>query len=81
MDLSTRGYYTFEVAREANKNQIKKVVEELFKVNVLGVKTIMMKAKSRKVGRMRRKVAGKPAKKAIVKLKSGEKIDLFEAGK
>lgn len=66
--------FTFEVADEANKVEVKKAVETLFSVNVLSVNMVTMPAK-------RRRVFGRPGhvpawKKAIVKLKDGETIDL-----
>lgn len=66
--------YTFKVAKDATKNQIKKAVEEAFKVEVKSVNTLNTKAKRRRVGRY----AGmsKTYKKAIVTLKSGSTIDL-----
>lgn len=75
------GWYTFAVARIANKKEIQKAVEGQFKVNVLAVKTITMKGKTRRVGRQRREVKGSSWKKAIVKLAPEQKIDLFEVSK
>lgn len=81
MDLVGWGCYTFEVDRRANKNQIKEAVEKLFQVDVLKVKTAVIKGRTRKVGRRRREVKGKSGKKALVFLKKGQKIDVFEKGK
>ena len=70
--------YVFEVRRDANKPQIKKAVEDLFKVKVVKVSTINLKGKPRRryraVGRTR------SFKKAIVFLKEGDTIRLFEGG-
>lgn len=68
--------YTFCVAREANKIEVKKAVEELFKVRVLEVTTQFMKGKPKRLGRF----FGKRSswKKAICKLKEGDKIEIFE---
>ena len=68
--------YTFEVGSGTNKNQIKKAVEAVFKVHVSAVKTIGVRGKMRRVGRS----SGKRSnwKKAIVTIKEGEKIELFE---
>lgn len=68
--------YSFEVALNANKNQIREAVESIFKVHVTDIKTIRIRGKYRRVG----KSMGKRPnwKKAIVTLKKGEKIELIE---
>ncbi len=68
--------YIFEVAKDANKPLVKKAVEELFKVRVVNVNTITIRGKRRGFGRysgMR-----KDWKKAIVTLREGDSIPLFE---
>lgn len=68
--------YTFRVAKSANKVEIKKAVEEIFKVKVESVNTINVLPKRARVGQH---VGYKPAyKKAICKLAEGDKIDAFE---
>jgi len=68
----------FEVARQANKTEIKKAVELLFKVKVEAVKTQIKVGKWRRVGRNQGQT--KNWKKAYVKLREGEKmIEYFEA--
>ena len=68
----------FEVSRHANKTEIKKAVEQLFKVKVEAVKTQIKVGKWRRVGR--NKGQTKTWKKAYVKLRQGEKmIEYFEA--
>lgn len=68
--------YTFKVAKEANKIEIKNAIEEIFKVKVLSVNIINVLPKRARVGQH---VGFKPAyKKAIVKLADGNKIDAFE---
>ncbi len=68
----------FEVAKHANKTEIKKAVEQLFKVKVEAVKTQIKVGKWRRVGR--NKGQTKTWKKAYVKLREGEKmIEYFEA--
>lgn len=67
---------SLKVDRRANKIEIRKAVETLFKTKVLDVKTLNMKGKKRRVGRNTGK---KPDwKKAIVKLAPGENIEFFE---
>ena len=68
--------YSFMVDRRANKSQIKSAVEELFKVNVDSVRTIIMPGKLKRMGRFEGKTP--TWKKAIVKLKGEEKISEFE---
>jgi large subunit ribosomal protein L23 len=68
--------YVFEVDRKANKVQIKRAVEELFKVQVEEVTTMMMHGRPKKLGRFEGRRAN--WKKALVKLKKGETIELFE---
>lgn len=68
--------YTFEVDQRANKMQIKDAVEVAFSVRVKEVNTIVMKGKRKRYGRGLTK---RPDwKKAIVTLRPGEKIELFE---
>lgn len=79
LGLSAQGYYTFAVERKATKNQIKKAVEEQFKVKVILVRTLNYKGKKRRVGKARIEFETPAFKKALVKLKKGQKIDIFEA--
>lgn len=73
--LAKENQYVFEVEKEATKSEIKKAVEENFKVDVLSVKIIKIPPKRRRLGR----ILGwkKGFKKAIVKIKEGQKIDIF----
>jgi large subunit ribosomal protein L23 len=75
--LMERGKYTFQVAREANKIQIAHAVETAFpNVKVMAVNTALMPAKTRRRGRI---VGQVPAwKKAVVTLREGDRIELFE---
>ncbi|MDH4223540.1 MAG: 50S ribosomal protein L23 [candidate division Zixibacteria bacterium] len=76
-DLRTReDKYAFKVDLKANKVEIKKAVESVFKVKVEDVHTMIMHGKVKRMGRYEGK---RPNwKKAIVKLKKGEKIEFFE---
>ncbi len=66
----------FKVAKEANKIEIKKAVEEIFKVKVDSVATINCKGKKKRLGSFEGR---RPDwKKAIVTLKKGEKLDFIE---
>lgn len=68
--------FTFEVDRKANRVEIKKAIEGIFKVNVAGVRTMQIKGKVKRRGR----IVGRRRnwKKAIVKLMPGERIEFFE---
>jgi large subunit ribosomal protein L23 len=68
--------FVFRVDRKANKLQIKKAVEELFKVKVEDVTTITVHGRPKRLGRFEGRRSD--WKKAIVKLKKGETIELFE---
>ena len=76
MKLVEEGKYTFEVKQGANKVEVKKAVEELFKVEVTAVNMMNTLRKKRRVG----KYEGlRPAvQKAIVTLAEGQKLDVFE---
>lgn len=68
------GKYFFKVSKSANKIEIKKAVEELYKVKVAHVNTITSRGKNKRV---RFKEGKTPDwKKAVVQLKEGEKIDI-----
>lgn len=77
MDLSHVGKYTFRVAKDANKIEIRDAVEKIFKVKVAKVNTLIVKGKKRRMGRF---PEGRTSdwKKAIVTLKPGQSITLFE---
>ena len=75
-DLQT-GKYTFKVAKDANKSEIKKAVEQLFGVEVAKVNTMNCLGRTKRVGRY----VGKTSdwKKAIITLTEGSKaIEFFE---
>ena len=71
-----RNQYFFEVARDANKIEIKRAVEKMFRVRVLKVRTANILGRTRRVGRS---VGNRPDwKKAYVTLGEGQRIDFFE---
>ncbi|MBK9098021.1 MAG: 50S ribosomal protein L23 [bacterium] len=76
-----KGKYGFLVNPKANKIQIAKAIEEKFNVHVTDVKTINHQGKTKTQFRKSGRFTGKTAKykKAIITLKEGEKIELFEA--
>jgi large subunit ribosomal protein L23 len=74
--LQAQGKYAFEVAGEANKEQVKQAVEKSFNVNVTQVNVITVPGKGRRIrGRV---VISPPWKKAVVTLKPGDKIEIVE---
>ena len=74
-DLTAQNQYVFKVWPRANKVQIKKAVEDVFGVNVMQVRIINVVRKKRRLG----KIEGfrKGYKKAIVKIKEGQKIEIL----
>jgi len=76
MDLLADNKYTFIVDKHANKTEIKSAIEHIFKVRVEKVYTINIKGKPKRMGRFEGKRPDR--KKAIVALKPGQKIRLFE---
>jgi len=75
--LQAQGKYAFEVAGEATKHQVKQAVEKAFKVKVTAVNVMTVPGKTRRLGR--REVLTPSWKKAVVSLKSGDKIEFFES--
>lgn len=71
-----RNQYHFEVAKDANKIEIKQAIEAIFSVKVGSVRTLQVHGKVRRQGRY----AGRRSdwKKAIVTLQPDQKIELFE---
>ena len=68
--------YTFRVHPDAHKTQVRQAVEELFGVKVVAVNMIKMPSKPKRRGMIK---GIKPGwKKAIVELKAGDKIEIFE---
>jgi large subunit ribosomal protein L23 len=73
--LEKENKYTFKVALDANKVEIKQAIEAIYGVKVLDIATIRVLPKRRRVGKYE---GFRPAyKKAIVKLAKDEKIDAF----
>jgi large subunit ribosomal protein L23 len=68
--------YSFRVHDKAHKTQIRQAIEELFDVHVEGVNVLKVQTKPKRRGMNRGKKAG--WKKAIVQLREGERIEIFE---
>ncbi len=75
---SSKGLYTFAVAKAADKIEIKKEIERLFNVHVTTVRTAIMHGKTHRVGKRRVEIARSDWKKAFVTLVKGESISLFD---
>lgn len=74
--MAENGVYVFEVDRQATKTEIRNSIEKYFDVRVSSVRTSICRGRARKTKLGVGKV--KYWKKAMVKLKEGEKITLFE---
>jgi large subunit ribosomal protein L23 len=72
----TENRYTFKVHKDAHKTQIRQAVEQLFEVHVVAVNVIKVQPKPKRRGLIQGTRPG--WKKAIVQVKAGEKIDIFE---
>ena len=76
--LSERGEYTFRIGLTATKDEVRRSVEEAYGVHVESVHTITIPSRRRAFGR---KIGVQTkAKKAIVKLRKGESIEMFKSG-
>jgi len=73
---SVHGKYTFRVHQDAHKTQIRHAIEELFEVNVVRVNIVKVQAKPKRRGQIK---GIKPGwKKAIVQLRPGQTIEVFQ---
>lgn len=75
---ANKGVYTFEVAKDAKKDEIAKEIARMFKVVVTDVRSVIMHGKTHRVGRRRTELKAADWKKVFVTVKKGEKIDLFD---
>lgn len=74
-DLVAKNKYVFKVYPKANKIEIKKAIEDLYGVDVLTVRTIIIPARKRRLGKNEGWQKG--YKKAIIKIKEGQKIEIL----
>jgi len=79
-ELAKAGKYTFKLGVNTTKGQVKKLVNTMFGVDVVSVRTMRLKEEIKRSFSKRKKIV-KPAKKAIVELKDKQKIDIFETKK
>ena len=74
-DLSAMGKYVFLVDKQANSPEVKKVIENVYKVNIVKLNVLNVKPKKRRLGRS---IGTKPGyKKVIITLKEGQKLDVM----
>ncbi len=78
MNIAKLGLYTFEVSKDATKKAIAKLIADKFKVTVLSVKTINTHQKVRLQKSRKGYFSISGIKKALVQVKKGDKIALFE---
>jgi len=78
--LQEKGQYAFEVDKGSNKIEIARAIEKKFNVTVMSVRTMRHKGKTKSQLTRRGRFAGRTAgwKKAVVRLKEGDKIDFFQ---
>lgn len=74
--LQERGKYTFEIAKGATKKDVARAVEKTFNVTVSSVNTISVHGKMKRYGRKPSRLPD--TRKAVVTLKAGDSIRLFE---
>ena len=74
-DLSEKQKYVFKVYKQANKTEIKKAVESVYKIEVVSVRIINVFKKKRRLGKIKGFRSG--YKKAIVRIKKGQKIEVL----
>ncbi len=74
--LAGDGWYTFRTAKRLGKKEAKSLIEKVFKVKVVSVRSVAGTKKTRKRGRFVGKT--KEFKKILVRLKKGQKLSIFE---
>ena len=79
MSMNDIGQYVFEVRTDANKIEIRKAVEERYKVGVTSVRTVTIRPKAKMRTTRRGYIVGKTPlrKKAIVTVRAGQTIDVI----
>lgn len=76
MEYGAENKYSFEVNKRASKGAISNEIERIYGVDVLDVNTMIVRGKKRRILKTRRFTTTKNWKKAIIKLKEGQSIDL-----
>lgn len=78
LSKAAAGWYTFAAHEASQKPVIAKAIEDLYKVDVTDVRTMIMHGKERRTGKRMKRVRRSDWKKALVRLKAGQKIDAYE---
>ena len=78
LEATKRNSYTFEVDAGANKDQIKRAMKEIFQVDVVNVRTSIKKPVTKSTGRKKMPGFTATIKKAIIEIKAGQTIKVFE---
>lgn len=78
MDQVGKGKFTFLVPVLARKKAIRSAIEKKFNVKVIAIATTMIRGRTKRVGTRRVEVVQPTLKKAVVKLKEGQKIAMFD---
>jgi large subunit ribosomal protein L23 len=80
MALVKQNKFSFRVVKDADKDAIRKAIKTQFNVDPISVETVIQKGKSQRVGVRRTEKRRESYKKAVVTLKNGQKIDIFDLG-
>ncbi len=80
MREAQNGKFTFQVSQNADKREVRKAIEDAFNVHVVSIQTVITKGKSKRVGKRMQVLRLSPVKKAIARVRKGEKIALFDVG-
>lgn len=75
-----RGFYTFVIPKSMTKHEVRHAVHDLYHVDVVEVRTIVIHGKSRQSGKKRTKTQLPDRKKAMVRLVKGQTIEAFQIG-
>lgn len=75
-----KNWFTFRSPVEFNKDSLREAISKMFKVEILDIKTMVVKGKTKRSARSRKVTHGSNWKKILVLLKEGQKIDAFDIG-
>lgn len=78
LSLATKNKYTFVVGRHATKDQIARLISNLYEVTVTKIQTTVIPPRSHRVGISAKRVTSGSGKKATISLAAGQKIDIYE---
>ncbi|MGI5826627.1 MAG: 50S ribosomal protein L23 [Patescibacteria group bacterium] len=78
MNMTKKNWYTFAATVDHNKDFLRELIEKTFKVEVEEIKTSVVKGKSKRSPRSRKTIKQPDWKKVMVKVKEGQKIEIFD---